>query len=55
MDYVQSYRTRFALIDKAEDPEIALKKKKEIRKLVHEYCNKEKREAIEIVWKEMVK
>ena len=53
MDYVQSYKTRFELIDRDNEPEIAMKKKKDIRKTVHEYCKKEERDAFEIVWKEM--
>lgn len=52
MDYAANFRTRFRIIDQQNPPELAKKKKADIRRLVHSDSNEEKKVALDIVWAE---
>lgn len=52
MDYVESFRLRFRNIDRSNPPAMALKKKKDIRRIVMTDGPEDKREALALVWAE---
>jgi hypothetical protein len=52
MDYVESFRLRFRLIDKQNPRPLAIKKKKDIRRMVITDGPDDKRASLDIVWAE---
>lgn len=52
MDHVDRYRRRFRAIDNGYTHELAVKKKKDLRRMVMEDGPEEKRAAMIIVWEE---
>lgn len=52
MDYVDSFRARFRLIDRNNPRELAIKKKKDIRRMVMTDGPEDKRAALAVVWTE---
>ena len=51
-EYTESFRVRFRLIDMQYLPELAIKKKRDIRRMVMEDGPEDKKAALAIVWAE---
>jgi hypothetical protein len=52
MDYAESFRLRFRSIDRQYPRPLAIKKKKDIRRMVMEDGPDDKRASLDVVWAE---